>query len=76
MLEKAAASGLGLVPFTHRNPLTPTSYGTGELIRHALAAFYEVVEATLQVTVRDTPGAGAAGGIAYLHSCTAKRHTR
>jgi Glycerate kinase len=34
----AAASGLMLVPPTARNPLLTTSYGTGELIRHALDA--------------------------------------
>ncbi len=37
VVEMAAASGLGLVPVAKRNPLTTTSYGTGELIRHALA---------------------------------------
>ncbi len=34
----AAASGLMLVPPDERNPLQATSYGTGELIRHALDA--------------------------------------
>ncbi len=35
-IEMAAASGLGLVPPQKRNPLLATTYGTGELIRHAL----------------------------------------
>ncbi|WP_025122782.1 MULTISPECIES: glycerate kinase [unclassified Serratia (in: enterobacteria)] len=35
-IEMAAASGLELVPRHRRNPLKTTSYGTGELIRHAL----------------------------------------
>ncbi|MDD0824240.1 glycerate kinase [Mannheimia sp. AT1] len=35
-IEMAAASGLHLVPFTQRNPLKTTSYGTGELIKKAL----------------------------------------
>ncbi|HHT0126522.1 TPA: glycerate 3-kinase [Raoultella planticola] len=35
-IEMAAASGLMLVPPGERNPLLATSYGTGELIRHAL----------------------------------------
>lgn len=35
-IEMAAASGLMLVPLGERNPLLATSYGTGELIRHAL----------------------------------------
>ena len=36
VLEMAAASGLPMVPMEQRNPLRTTSYGTGELIRHAL----------------------------------------
>ncbi|MBW7981193.1 glycerate kinase [Enterobacillus tribolii] len=36
-IEMAAASGLEIVPQVQRNPLVTTSYGTGELIHHALA---------------------------------------
>jgi len=36
VIEMAAASGLPLVPEELRNPLVTTSYGTGELIRHAI----------------------------------------
>jgi glycerate kinase len=36
VIEMAAASGLPLVPPSHRNPLVATTYGTGELIRDAL----------------------------------------
>lgn len=36
VIEMAAASGLTLVPEVLRDPLITTSYGTGELIRHAL----------------------------------------
>lgn len=35
-IEMAAASGLELVPGQQRNPMKTTSFGTGELIRHAL----------------------------------------
>lgn len=35
-IEMAAASGLEIVPPAQRNPLKTTSWGTGELIRHAL----------------------------------------
>ncbi|MCT4715400.1 glycerate kinase [Enterobacteriaceae bacterium H18W14] len=35
-IEMAAASGLEQVPAAERNPLITTSWGTGELIRHAL----------------------------------------
>ena len=37
IIEMAAASGLHLVPKDERNPLNTTSYGTGELIKCALA---------------------------------------
>ncbi|ANG93966.1 glycerate kinase [Enterobacteriaceae bacterium 155047] len=37
-IEMAAASGLELVAPAQRNPLKTTSWGTGELIRHALDA--------------------------------------
>ncbi len=36
VIEMAAASGLHLVPIDSRNPLKTTSFGTGELIKHAL----------------------------------------
>ena len=35
-MEMASASGLPLVPEERRNPLYTTTYGTGELILHAL----------------------------------------
>ncbi|WP_191922415.1 glycerate kinase [Pantoea agglomerans] len=35
-IEMAAASGLERVPASQRDPLITTSFGTGELIRHAL----------------------------------------
>ena len=37
IIEMAAASGLPLVPEDKRNPLQTTTYGTGELIKDALA---------------------------------------
>jgi glycerate kinase len=36
VIEMAVASGLSLVPPGKRDPLSATTYGTGELIRHAL----------------------------------------
>jgi glycerate 2-kinase len=36
VIEMAAAAGLRLVPRDQRNPMLTTSYGVGELIRHAL----------------------------------------
>lgn len=40
LIEMAQASGLSLVDHDDRNPLVTTSYGTGELIHHALHAGY------------------------------------
>lgn len=37
VVEMANASGLTLVPLDARNPMTTTTYGTGELIAHALS---------------------------------------
>ena len=37
VIEMAAASGLPMVPADKRNPMETTSYGTGELIVHALS---------------------------------------
>ncbi|HHY10046.1 MAG TPA: glycerate kinase [Firmicutes bacterium] len=36
VIEMAEASGLPLIPADKRNPLQTTTYGTGELIKHAL----------------------------------------
>jgi glycerate kinase len=36
VLEAAAAVGLGLIPPERRNPMLTSSYGLGQLIRHAL----------------------------------------
>ena len=38
ILEMAQASGLPMVPEELRNPLHTTTYGTGELVRAALAS--------------------------------------
>jgi glycerate kinase len=38
VIEMASASGLALVPDAERNPLYTTTYGTGELMLHALRA--------------------------------------
>ena len=36
VIEMASASGLGLIKPEDRNPLLTTTYGTGQLIKHAL----------------------------------------
>lgn len=40
LVEMAAASGLTLIPFAEGNAIETTSYGTGELIRHAIESGY------------------------------------
>lgn len=40
IVEMAICSGLPMVPDDKRNPMETTSYGTGEMIRHALDAGY------------------------------------
>lgn len=40
VIELAEASGLSLLQASERNPLVTSTYGTGELIRHALDAGY------------------------------------
>jgi glycerate kinase len=37
IIEMAAASGLALLKLSERNPMETTTFGTGELIRHALS---------------------------------------
>ncbi|MBN1780817.1 glycerate kinase [bacterium] len=37
VIEMAAASGIQLIPQKNRDPLKTTTFGTGELIRHALS---------------------------------------
>lgn len=36
VIEMASASGLGIIKLEERNPLVTTTYGTGQLIKHAL----------------------------------------
>jgi glycerate kinase len=36
VIEMAAASGLPLIPQDERNPMRTTTYGTGELLKHAM----------------------------------------
>lgn len=43
VVEMAQASGLALVPEGKRDPMRATSYGTGELIRHALSLGVDTV---------------------------------
>ncbi|MEO3990664.1 glycerate kinase [Pseudocitrobacter cyperus] len=57
-IEMAAASGLELVPADKRCPLTTTSWGTGELIRHALDAGVKHIIIGLGGSATNDGGAG------------------
>lgn len=57
-IEMAAASGLELVPPGSRNPLKTTSWGTGELIRHALDAGVEHIIIGIGGSATNDGGAG------------------
>jgi glycerate kinase len=58
VVEMAAASGLALVPPPLRNPLMTTSYGTGELIRGALAAGVKRIIVGIGGSATNDGGAG------------------
>lgn len=57
-IEMAAASGLECVPPASRDPLKTTSYGTGELIRHALDAGVQHIIIGLGGSATNDGGAG------------------
>ncbi len=57
-IEMAAASGLEQVPVGLRDPLKTTSWGTGELIRHALDAGVEHIIIGIGGSATNDGGAG------------------
>ncbi|SNY75574.1 glycerate kinase [Enterobacter sp. CC120223-11] len=59
-IEMAAASGLESVPPARRNPLKTTSWGTGELIRHALDAGVKSIIIGIGGSATNDGGAGMA----------------
>ena len=60
VIEMAAASGLPLVPIDRRNPLHATSYGTGELIRHALDQGFTDISIAIGGSATNDGGMGCA----------------
>lgn len=60
VIEMAAASGLPLVPLTARNPLEATTYGTGQLIKHALDRGCREIIVGLGGSATNDGGAGMA----------------
>ncbi|WP_126425824.1 glycerate kinase [Brevibacillus marinus] len=70
VIEMAQASGLPLLKEHEKNPLLATSYGTGELIRHALDAGYRRFIIGLGGSATNDGGAGMlrALGLRFLDS--------
>ena len=68
VLEMAAASGLTLVPLHLRNPLLTTSYGTGELILHALDQGFTDLSIAIGGSATNDGGMGCARalGVRFL----------
>ena len=68
VIEMAAASGLTLVPPDERDPLRATSYGTGELIRHALDMGFTDISIAIGGSATNDGGMGCARalGVRFL----------
>ena len=68
VIEMSAASGLPLVPETLRNPLYTTSYGTGELILHALDRGFTEISVAIGGSATNDGGMGCvrALGVRFL----------
>lgn len=68
VLEMAAASGLPMVPPELRNPLNTTTYGTGELIRHALDQGFTQISIAIGGSATNDGGIGCARalGVKFL----------
>jgi len=65
VVEMAAASGLELVPPARRNPLHTHTFGTGELIRHAIGLGARQILLTLGGSATVDGGTGAARALGW-----------
>lgn len=67
-IEMARASGLPLLSFAERDPLETSTYGTGQLIRHALEQGYENIVISVGGSATNDGGMGAmrALGVRFL----------
>ncbi len=66
VVETAAASGLPLVPPSKRDPLRATSYGTGELVRRAIA------DGCREIVIGAGGSATVDGGVGMLQALGAR----
>lgn len=60
LIEMAQASGLALVPEDSRDPMRTTTYGTGELIRHAISLGVKTVILAVGGSATNDGGVGMA----------------
>lgn len=65
VVELAAASGLGLVPESRRNPALTTSRGTGELLRHAAEHGAGAIVLGIGGSATNDGGAGMLQGLGF-----------
>jgi len=65
VLEMAAASGLGLVPEFERDIKKATTYGTGEMIRHALDEGVREIIIGIGGSATNDGGTGMAAALGY-----------
>lgn len=64
-IEMAKASGLALLPHHQRNPCRTTSYGTGELLRHALESGVKNIFLGIGGSATNDAGIGMAAALGY-----------
>ena len=65
IIEVAASSGLTLVPEDRRNPLLTTTFGTGELIRHAIGKGARKILLAMGGSATVDGGTGAASALGW-----------
>ena len=70
VIEMAQASGLPMVPPDKRDPLRTTTYGTGEMIRHALDQGFTDISIAIGGSATNDGGMGCARalGVRFLDS--------
>ena len=64
-IEMARASGLGLLLKKEQNPLKTSTFGTGELIRHAAKAGATTIVLTIGGSATNDAGIGMAAALGY-----------
>lgn len=65
VISVCECSGLTLIPDNKRNPLRTTSYGTGELIRHAVLSGKKKIYITLGGSATNDGGVGALTALGF-----------